>query len=126
MLLNRAPRRVDDLCYNVVHHSCQCEQRSGHQQSQLASPDRLQASILAETGYGCPCDRPFNSQGNCANEAEWTACYHGQPNIGPILPSETADSEAEVKLDLITATAAVAGFSSILFGLVTNLPVCLG
>ncbi|KAJ4302113.1 hypothetical protein N0V88_002249 [Collariella sp. IMI 366227] len=31
-----------------------------------------------------------------------------------------------VKLDLITATAAVAGFSSILFGLFTNLPVVLG
>lgn len=36
------------------------------------------------------------------------------------------DKKSEVKLDLITATAAVAAFSSILFGLFTNLPVCLG
>ena len=31
-----------------------------------------------------------------------------------------------LKRDLITATAAIAGFSSIIFGLVTNLPVALG
>jgi len=31
----------------------------------------------------------------------------------------------EVKLDLITATAAISGLASILFGFLTNLPVCL-
>ncbi|KAL2268534.1 hypothetical protein VTJ83DRAFT_3380 [Remersonia thermophila] len=39
---------------------------------------------------------------------EWTRCYD------------------ELKLDLITATSAIAGLSSILFGLFTNLPVALG
>ncbi len=36
------------------------------------------------------------------------------------------DSKLELKLDLVIATAAVAGLSSILFGLLTNLPVGLG
>ncbi|KAH6840980.1 permease family-domain-containing protein [Chaetomium sp. MPI-CAGE-AT-0009] len=66
------------------------------------------AFILAESGYGCPCDKPFDLKGNCANMSEWTACYN------------------DVKLDLITGTSAVAGFSSILFGIFTNLPVALG
>ncbi|KAK4044842.1 ubiquitin carboxyl-terminal hydrolase [Parachaetomium inaequale] len=68
----------------------------------------VNAFILAESGYGCPCEKPYDLQGNCANMAEWTECYN------------------DVKLDLVTATTAVAGFSSILFGLLTNLPVALG
>lgn len=36
------------------------------------------------------------------------------------------DGKLDVKHDLIIATSAVAGFSSILFGLCTNLPVGLG
>jgi len=40
-------------------------------------------------------------------------------------PATLADIGEEVKLDLITATAAIAGFSSILFGFMTNLPVAL-
>jgi len=32
---------------------------------------------------------------------------------------------AEVKLDLITATAAISGFATIVFGLLTNLPIAL-
>jgi xanthine/uracil/vitamin C permease (AzgA family) len=36
-----------------------------------------------------------------------------------------ADQTIEVRRDLITATAAVAGFSSFVFGLLTNLPVAL-
>jgi xanthine/uracil/vitamin C permease (AzgA family) len=40
--------------------------------------------------------------------------------------SNLADGKLDVKHDLIIATSAVAGFSSILFGLCTNLPVGLG
>jgi hypothetical protein len=40
----------------------------------------------------------------------------------PLYPLTNSD----LKLDLVTATAAVAAFSSILFGLFTNLPVALG
>ncbi|KAK4104809.1 hypothetical protein N658DRAFT_542115 [Parathielavia hyrcaniae] len=65
----------------------------------------VNAFILAESGYHCHCAEPHDMQGNCANLAEWTECYN------------------EVKLDLITATSAVAAFTSILFGLFTNLPV---
>jgi AGZA family xanthine/uracil permease-like MFS transporter len=46
--------------------------------ARLTSSDRLQASILAESGYGCPCHKPHDLQGNCANMAEWTKCYNGQ------------------------------------------------
>ncbi|KAM7208815.1 Ubiquitin carboxyl-terminal hydrolase, family 1 domain containing protein [Naviculisporaceae sp. PSN 640] len=67
----------------------------------------VNASILADTGFGCECKKPLDSRGNCQNDAEWKTCYN------------------EVKLDLITATAALSGMSSILFGFVTNLPVCL-
>ncbi|KAK4225002.1 putative inner membrane protein [Podospora fimiseda] len=67
----------------------------------------VNSSILADTGFDCYCEKPLDSQGNCINAEEWTACYD------------------EVRLDLITATAAVAAFSSILFGLLTNMPVCL-
>ncbi|KAK3997645.1 ubiquitin carboxyl-terminal hydrolase [Cladorrhinum sp. PSN332] len=67
----------------------------------------VNSSILADTGFDCYCEKPLDSQGNCVNKEEWTACYD------------------EVRLDLITATAAVAAFSSILFGLLTNMPVCL-
>ncbi|KAK4148233.1 permease family-domain-containing protein [Dichotomopilus funicola] len=66
------------------------------------------AFILAESGYDCYCEKPLDAQGNCVNKSDWTKCYD------------------DLKLDLITATTAVAGFSSILFGLFTNLPVALG
>jgi xanthine/uracil/vitamin C permease (AzgA family) len=40
--------------------------------------------------------------------------------------AESADiTSLDVKLDLITATAAVGAFSSIFFGFLTNLPVAL-
>lgn len=37
----------------------------------------------------------------------------------------TADNLLEVRRDLITATAALAGMASIVFGALTNLPVAL-
>ena len=36
-----------------------------------------------------------------------------------------ANGHTEVKLDLITATAAISGFATIVFGLMTNLPIAL-
>lgn len=38
----------------------------------------------------------------------------------------STDSNADLNRSLITATAAVAGFSSFLFGFLTNMPVALG
>ncbi|KAK4215930.1 ubiquitin carboxyl-terminal hydrolase [Rhypophila decipiens] len=89
------------------------------------------ASILADTGFGCLCVRPLDSLGNCQNNDEWKRCYNGA--VYPTsycaeflpCPISEANSCPEVKLDLITATAAIAGMASILFGFLTNLPVCL-
>ncbi|KAK0752137.1 permease family-domain-containing protein [Schizothecium vesticola] len=66
-----------------------------------------QASILAESGFDCHCAKPLSVSGECANEDEWALCYQ------------------EVKLDLITATAGISGFATIVFGLLTNLPIAL-
>lgn len=67
----------------------------------------VNAAILADTGYDCVCEQPEDQMGNCANQDDYSKCYN------------------EIKLDLITATAAISGFSSIMFGLLTNLPVAL-
>ena len=39
--------------------------------------------------------------------------------------SKLSDPSSDLNRNLITATAAVAGFSSFLFGFFTNMPVCL-
>lgn len=48
------------------------------------------------------------------------------PSLSEMTQNAVIDESTEIKLDLTTATTAVAGFSSILFGLFTNLPVALG
>lgn len=45
--------------------------------SALSSTKASQAFILAESGYDCPCEKPLDLQGNCANMVEWTECYNG-------------------------------------------------
>ncbi|CAN8095182.1 unnamed protein product [Discula destructiva] len=67
----------------------------------------VNADILSETGGPCECQKPLGTGGTCANEQEWLACAE------------------VVKQDLITATAALSGLASILFGFFTNLPVAL-
>ncbi|PSR97166.1 inner membrane protein yieG [Coniella lustricola] len=67
----------------------------------------VNADILSETGGPCECATPLAPGGLCANEVAWQACA----NV--------------VKQDLITATEALAGLASILFGFFTNLPVAL-
>ncbi|SPQ21259.1 34b8dd36-e374-4c1d-aa39-47287332fd4d [Thermothielavioides terrestris] len=95
------PKEIEDTCLST-------EIRAGLTTfATMAYIIAVNASILAESGYGCPCEKPYDPAGNCANMAEWTECYN------------------DVKLDLITATSAVAGVSSILFGLLANLPVAL-
>ncbi|KAK0635690.1 inner membrane protein yieG [Bombardia bombarda] len=66
----------------------------------------VNSSVLADTGFDCKCDWSKELL-DCVNLAEWTACHD------------------EVNLDLITATAAISGLASILFGVLTNLPVAL-
>ncbi|KPM43558.1 putative xanthine/uracil permease [Neonectria ditissima] len=65
----------------------------------------LEASLLAQTGGTCVCD--LEDRQACDNIDSYATC------------------KEEVRRDLITATAAVAGLASFMFGLLTNLPVAL-
>ncbi|PON23189.1 MFS transporter, AGZA family, xanthine/uracil permease [Trichoderma gamsii] len=65
----------------------------------------VNASILSQTGGTCDCDLKNKFQ------CDTIPAY--------------ADCKEEVRRDLITATAAIAGLASLFFGLLTNLPVAL-
>ncbi|PSN73002.1 hypothetical protein BS50DRAFT_176312 [Corynespora cassiicola Philippines] len=65
----------------------------------------VNASILSDTGGNCVCNDP--SDALCTDNKEYLACTQ------------------DLNRNLITATAAIAGFSSFLFGFLTNMPVCL-
>ncbi|KAH7130648.1 permease family-domain-containing protein [Dendryphion nanum] len=67
----------------------------------------VNASILSDTGGNCACNNPTGPDLTCSNEPEYIACVQ------------------DLNRSLITATAAIAGFSSFLFGFLTNMPVCL-
>ncbi|KAL7625551.1 hypothetical protein AAE478_004771 [Parahypoxylon ruwenzoriense] len=66
----------------------------------------VNASVLADSGGTCQC--PAGSPPGCPGDPDYAMCQTG------------------LKRDLITATAALAGLSSIVFGFLTNLPVSLG
>ncbi|KAI1468927.1 permease family-domain-containing protein [Daldinia caldariorum] len=66
----------------------------------------VNAAVLADSGGMCEC--PEGSEPGCP----------GDPGY--------ADCQTILKRDLITATAALSGLSSIVFGFLTNLPVSLG
>ncbi|KAF9695947.1 hypothetical protein EKO04_005962 [Ascochyta lentis] len=65
----------------------------------------VNASILADSGGNCVCNDADDSL--CLNNAEYAMCVQ------------------DLNRSLITATAAIAGFSSVLFGFFTNMPVAL-
>ncbi|KAJ4343122.1 hypothetical protein N0V95_006737 [Ascochyta clinopodiicola] len=65
----------------------------------------VNASILADSGGNCVCNDA--SDALCLNSDEYAVCVQ------------------DLNRSLITATAAVAGFSSVLFGFLTNMPVAL-
>ncbi|KKA30549.1 hypothetical protein TD95_003638 [Thielaviopsis punctulata] len=66
----------------------------------------VNATVLSQTGGDCFCNE--SNRQNCDSSMEYLQC------------------KEEVRRDLITATAAIAGFASFLFGFLTNLPVALG
>ncbi|KAI6246383.1 Efflux pump [Erysiphe necator] len=66
----------------------------------------VNSSILTESGATCVCV-PTHGDVFCDRNSLYNSCL------------------IDVKRDLITATAAVAGISSILFGFLTNLPIAL-
>ncbi|KAF4512695.1 hypothetical protein G6O67_000044 [Ophiocordyceps sinensis] len=65
----------------------------------------VNASLLSQTGGTCECD--IKPKELCDSIPEFAAC------------------KEDVRRDLITATAALAGMASIVFGALTNLPVAL-
>ncbi|CAN9088499.1 hypothetical protein CC77DRAFT_1019090 [Alternaria alternata] len=65
----------------------------------------VNATILADTGGNCVCNDATDPI--CLTNTEYLIC------------------KQDLNRNLITATAAVAGFSSFLFGFFTNMPVCL-
>ncbi|KAF2176742.1 purine transporter [Zopfia rhizophila CBS 207.26] len=67
----------------------------------------VNASILAATGGNCVCKDATGKDLKCINNEEYTACVQ------------------DLNRSLITATAAISGFSSFLFGFLTNMPVAL-
>ncbi|ENI08726.1 hypothetical protein COCC4DRAFT_69359 [Bipolaris maydis ATCC 48331] len=68
----------------------------------------VNATILSDTGGNCVCNDTADPL--CLKNSEYLICKQGKSNVNR---------------NLITATAAVAGFSSFLFGFLTNMPVCL-
>ncbi|KAI1645718.1 permease family-domain-containing protein [Daldinia loculata] len=66
----------------------------------------VNAAVLADSGGMCQC--PEGSEPGCPGDFEYANC------------------QTVLKRDLITATAALSGLSSIVFGFLTNLPVSLG
>jgi AGZA family xanthine/uracil permease-like MFS transporter len=60
---------------------------------------------------------------NCMNDAEFALCKQGE--VVDAHGQNSANQYADLNRSLITATAAVAGFSSFLFGFLTNMPVAL-
>ncbi|KAG6290159.1 hypothetical protein E4U09_004582 [Claviceps aff. purpurea] len=65
----------------------------------------VNASLLSQTGGPCVCNLPVKAE--CDTIPEFSAC------------------KEVVRRDLITATAAISGMASLVFGLATNLPVAL-
>lgn len=84
----------------------------------------VNAAILTDSGATCVC--PHNADDpTCQNSSEYSNCligmkYHLSLDLGLLI-----FSISDVQRDLITATAAISGFASCLFGLTTNLPVAL-
>ncbi|KAI8958549.1 permease family-domain-containing protein [Daldinia sp. FL1419] len=66
----------------------------------------VNAAVLADSGGTCQC--PPGSKPGCPGDPEYYSCM------------------TLLKRDLITATAALSGLASIVFGFLTNLPVALG
>ena len=82
----------------------------------------VNAAVLSDTGGNCVCNDAADPL--CTQNEEYAICVQG------LLPSQQSGTSTHSVTDLnralITSTAAVAGFSSFLFGFLTNMPVCLG
>ncbi|RMZ91307.1 hypothetical protein DV736_g1468, partial [Chaetothyriales sp. CBS 134916] len=66
----------------------------------------VNASIISQTGGTCVCNGSKDDP-SCNSNVEYALCVQG------------------IQRDLVTATAAIAALSSFIFGLFTNMPICL-
>ena len=84
----------------------------------------VNAVIMKDSGGTCVCTSTTDK--TCRNDAAYNACLLGLSLSLSKLHSQIADmSMAEIQRELITATAAIAGFGTTLFGIFTNMPVAL-
>lgn len=87
--------------------------------------------MLSQTGGTCVCD--LTDRLDCNNVDSYVDCKEGTSvdssssvdTLPCLIKRFSLTITPEVRRDLITATAAVAGFSSFAFGFLTNLPVAL-
>ena len=120
-LSHRDPCRPYNLCYHGIHYRCECELRAGE--------------TALECEYLTGLQRP---------RSYLKLAAHAFVTARPILPVQKTPIMLNVFLvisccalrmrfltgtgiqrDLITATAAISGLASFMFGLLTNLPVAL-
>ncbi|CAA9958525.1 Xanthine/uracil/vitamin C permease [Pyrenophora teres f. maculata] len=81
----------------------------------------VNATILADTGGNCVCKDATDPL--CLTNTDYLICKQGK-KLEHVWQA-SVDSTSDLNRNLITATAAMAGISSFLFGFLTNMPVCL-
>ncbi|TVY82783.1 putative xanthine/uracil permease [Lachnellula suecica] len=77
----------------------------------------VNSSILAESGATCVCTSTVDP--TCMNDDAYSNCLVGFEVTGTKL------TISGIKRDFVTATAAIAGLGTLVFGFLTNLPVAL-
>ncbi|KAM3551177.1 hypothetical protein ARSEF4850_007999 [Beauveria asiatica] len=80
----------------------------------------VNASMLSQTGGTCECTLTDKHQ--CDSIPKFVTCKEGEQGFDM---SRAFLTSSEVRRDLITATAAIAGMATLVFGLLTNLPVAI-
>ncbi|KAF5017893.1 hypothetical protein F66182_10151, partial [Fusarium sp. NRRL 66182] len=85
----------------------------------------IAAALLAQTGGTCFCD--LKDRNECDKITSYVACKEGESTHTQVGSAEIeADrTDVDVRRDIVTATAAVSGMASFVFGLLTNLPVAI-
>lgn len=81
-----------------------------------------QANILSQSGGTCVCPGTNPNDPACNVDTAYNQCLIGMMSHAKSIQSLIS---LAISRDLITATAAIAGISSISFGFLTNLPVAL-
>ncbi|VUC33577.1 unnamed protein product, partial [Clonostachys rosea] len=84
----------------------------------------VNASLLSQTGGTCEC--ALENKLNCDTIPKYVSCKEGKHHSSSLGNNKSlANKDSEVRRDLVTATAAIAGMATITFGIVANLPVAI-